>query len=102
MPAQEAPAAGPQPGWPVHQYNMRSNKYRLFFLWQSANLSESRISAALVKRFAPREGGGRHEIALQFVWQSGLAGSLDVDGKNWPVTGVREQGVWLTWRKRAQ
>ena len=67
-------------------------------LWQDAELSESRISAALVKRFAPRAGGGRHELALQAAWQSGLAGSLDVDGRNWPVAGVRERGVWLTWR----
>ena len=67
---------------------MRSNKNRLLFLWRSANLSESRISAALVKRFAPREGVGGHEFALQGVWRSGLSGSLDVDGKNWPVEGV--------------
>ena len=67
-------------------------------LWQSASLSESRVSAALVKRFAPREGAARHELALQVAWQSGLVGSLDVDGKNWPVAGVRDRGMWLTWR----
>ena len=61
-------------------------------LWQSADLSESRISAALVRQF------GRHEFALQGAWQSGLAGSLEVDGRSWPVAGVREKGVWLTWR----
>ncbi len=61
-------------------------------LWQSAELSESRISAALVKR------AGRHEFALQGAWQSGLAGSLDVDGRSWPVAGIRESSVWLTWR----
>ena len=61
-------------------------------LWQDAQLSESRISAALVKRM------GRHEFALQAAWQSGIAGSLDVDGKRWPVAGIRESGVWLTWR----
>ena len=61
-------------------------------LWQDAELSESRISAALVNR------KGRHELALQAAWQSGIAGSLDVDGRNWPVAGLREKGVWLTWR----
>lgn len=60
-------------------------------LWENADLRESRIAAALVKR------AGRHEFALQAAWQSGLAGSLDVDGRNWPVAGVRESGVWLTW-----
>ena len=60
-------------------------------LWQDAELSESRISAALVRR------AGRHEFALQAAWQSGLAGSLDVDGRNWPVAGVREKGIWLNW-----
>ena len=71
-------------------------------LWQSADLSESRISAALVKRFALREGAGRHELALQAAWQSGVAGSLDVAGRSWPVAGVRELGVWLTWRGQTQ
>ena len=61
-------------------------------LWQDARLTESRISSAVVKR------AGRHEFALQATWQSGLAGSLDVDGRRWPVAGVRERGVWLTWR----
>ena len=63
-------------------------------LWQDADLSESRISAALVRR------AGRHEFALQAAWQSGLAGSLDVDGRSWPVTAVRERGIWLTWRRQ--
>ena len=36
----------------------------------------------MVKRFAPREGAGRHEIALQVSLQSGLAGSLDVSGRS--------------------
>ena len=60
-------------------------------LWQSAKLFESRITAALVKR------AGNHEFALQGAWQSGLAGSLEVDGQRWPVAGVRERGAWLTW-----
>lgn len=63
-------------------------------LWESARLNESRISAALVKRI------GANEIALQGVWRSGLAGSLDVDGRSWPVAGIRESGVWLTWSRR--
>ena len=65
-------------------------------LWESARLNESRISAALVKRI------GANEIALQGVWRSGLSGSLDVDGRSWPVAGIRESGVWLTWRRWAQ
>lgn len=61
-------------------------------LWQSARLAEFRFGAAMVKR------AGKHEIALQARWQSGLAGSLTVDGRNWPVSGTRDRGVWLTWR----
>ena len=61
-------------------------------LWESAELAESRLGASLVKR------AGRHELSMQAAWQSGLSGSLAVDGRNWPVTGVRESGVWLTWR----
>ncbi len=62
-------------------------------LWQSADLDESRISAALVKRL------GRHEFGLQAAWQSGVAGSLEVDGRDWAVGGIRESGVWLTWKQ---
>ena len=61
-------------------------------LWESAELAESRLGASLVKR------AGRHEFSIQAAWQSGLSGSLDVDGRNWPVAGVRESGLWLTWR----
>lgn len=61
-------------------------------LWESAELAESRVGASLVKR------AGRHEFSIQGAWQSGLSGSLDVDGRNWPVAGVRESGLWLTWR----
>lgn len=62
-------------------------------LWESAQLSESRIGASLVKR------AGRHEFAVQAAWQSGLSGSLDVDGHRWPVSGLRYRGVWLRWRR---
>ena len=62
-------------------------------LWESAELAESRLGASLVKR------AGRHEFSMQAAWQSGLSGSLAVDGRNWLVTGVRESGVWLTWRR---
>lgn len=61
-------------------------------LWKSADLAESRVGASVVKR------AGAHEFSIQAVWQSGLSGSLDVDGRVWPVAGVRERGVWLTWR----
>ena len=61
-------------------------------LWQSAELTESRVGASVVKRAGP------HEFSIQAIWQSGLSGSLDVDGRVWPVAGVRERGVWLTWR----
>ena len=61
-------------------------------LWESAELKESRLGASVVKRAGP------HEFSIQAVWQSGLSGSLDVDGRVWPVAGVRERGVWLTWR----
>ena len=62
-------------------------------LWESAELAESRLRASLVKR------AGRHEFAVQAAWQSGLSGSLAVDGRIWPVVGVRESGLWLTWRR---
>ena len=62
-------------------------------LWESADLDESRISAALVKRI------GRHEFALQGVWRSGLSGSLDVDGRRWALDPLAESGVWLTWKQ---
>lgn len=61
-------------------------------LWESAQLSEARISAALARRV------GRHEFALQGIWRSGLSGSLNVDGRAWSVAGAREAGAWLTWR----
>ena len=61
-------------------------------LWEAAELAESRLGASIVKR------AGRHEFSIQAAWQSGLSGSLDVDGRNWPVAGVRESGVWL-WRR---
>ena len=61
-------------------------------LWESAELAESRLGASVVKRAGP------HEFSIQAVWQSGLSGSLGVDGRVWPVAGVRERGVWLTWR----
>ena len=64
------------------------------------SLSVSRVYAALGKRFAPREGGGRHEFALQAVWRSGLSGSLDVDGRSWALSPRAESGVWLTWRRQ--
>ena len=62
-------------------------------LWQDAQLSESRLSAALAKRI------GRHEFALQGVWRSGLSGSLDVDGRSWALSPRAESGVWLTWSR---
>ena len=68
-------------------------------LWQDAQLRESRLSAVLVKRFAPREGAGRHEFALQGIWRSGLSGSLDVDGRSWALDPRADSGVWLTWRR---
>ena len=61
-------------------------------LWESAQLSESRISAALVRRI------GRHEIALQGVWRSGLSGSLDVNRSAWAVAPRAERGVWVTYK----
>ena len=63
-------------------------------LWESAQLSESRISAALVKRV------GVHEFALQGVWRSGLSGSLEVSGKAWAVAPRSTRGLWLTWTKQ--
>ena len=60
-------------------------------LWESASLSESRISAALVKRI------GANEFTLQGVWRSGLSGSLDVSGKAWAVAPRAERGLWLTY-----
>lgn len=62
-------------------------------LWENAELSESRISAGLARR------AGRHEAALQAVWQSGVRGALRVAGRDWRLAGIRESGVWLTWRK---
>ena len=63
-------------------------------LWENAQLRESRLSAALVKRI------GAHEISLQGVWRSGLSGSLDVSGRPWAVSPRRETGVWVTWNLR--
>ena len=60
-------------------------------LWEGAELRESRISAALVKRI------GAHEFALQGVWRSGLSGALDVSGQAWTVTPRATRGLWLTW-----
>ena len=60
-------------------------------LWESAQLRELRISAALVKRV------GSHEFALQGVWRSGLSGALDVSGLSWAVVPQAERGAWLTW-----
>ena len=61
-------------------------------LWENAELSESRFSAALLKR------AGRHEVSLQGVWRSGLAGSLQVSGRSWAVSPAPESGVWLSWK----
>ena len=63
-------------------------------LWENAELSESRISAGLARR------AGRHEVALQTVWQSGVRGALRVAGRDWRLAGIRESGVWLTWGYR--
>ena len=60
-------------------------------LWEDAQLRESRVAAALVKRM------GAHEFALQGVWRSGLSGSLDVSGRSWAVSPQREMGIWLTY-----
>ena len=60
-------------------------------LWEGAEIRESRLSAALVKRI------GAHEFALQGVWRSGLSGALDVSGKAWTVTPRATRGLWLTW-----
>ena len=60
-------------------------------LWEGADLRESRLSAAVVKRAGP------HEFALQGVWRSGLSGSLRVDGRSWALAPQWETGVWLTW-----
>ena len=69
-------------------------------LWEGAEIRESRVSAALVKRVDPREGVGHHEFALQAVWRSGLSGALDVDGRSWALSPRAESGVWLTWTAR--
>ena len=61
-------------------------------LWENAELSESRISAGLARR------AGRHEVALQAAWQSGVRGALRVAGRDWRLAGIRESGVWLMWR----
>ena len=62
-------------------------------LWESAQLSEERLTAALVKRI------GAHEFALQAAWQSGLAGSLSVNGRSWDVSPQAKSGVLLTWKQ---
>ena len=62
-------------------------------LWEGAEIRESRLSAALAKRI------GRHEFSLQGVWRSGLAGSLDVNGRDWALSPQAESGVWLAWRR---
>ena len=62
-------------------------------LWESADLAETRVGASLVKR------AGRHEFSVQAAWQSGLTGELGVAGRTWPVAGVRESGLWLSWRR---
>ncbi len=62
-------------------------------LWEGAAVRESRLVAALVKR------AGAHEFALEGVWQSGLSGSLDVDGRNWRLAPEAARSVWLTWRR---
>ena len=56
-------------------------------LWEGADIRESRISAALVKRV------GVHEFALQGVWRSGLSGSLEVSGKAWAVAPRSTRGA---------
>ena len=63
-------------------------------LWEGAELSESRIYAALVKAI------GLHEFALQGIWRSGLSGSLAVSGRAWALAPRAERGVWLTWTAR--
>ena len=65
-------------------------------LWEGAEIRESRLSAALVKRV------GRNEISLQGVWRSGLSGSLDVSGRNWALSPRAESGVWVSWRRTTQ
>ena len=70
-------------------------------LWQSAQLAESRLGASLMKRFGGQDPSGRagkHELALQAFWQSGLAGSVNAGERSWAVGGIREAGAWLTWR----
>ena len=62
-------------------------------LWESAQLSEARLTAALVKHI------GAHEFALQAAWQSGLAGSLSVNGRSWDVSPQAKSGVLLTWKQ---
>ena len=46
----------------------------------------------------PSPGQGATSWRCRPLWQSGLAGSLDVDGRNWPVAGVPGEERWLTWR----
>ena len=65
-------------------------------LWEGAEIRESRLSAALAKRI------GRNEFSLQGVWRSGLAGSLDVSGRNWALSPRAESGVWVSWRRTTQ
>ena len=64
-------------------------------LWEAAELAESRLGVSLVKR------AGQHEFSIQAAWQSGLSGSLDVDGGSWALAPEAESGVWLTWRAGA-
>ena len=77
----------------VHAAHWRTLAAQGRSLWQGAQLAESRLGASLAKRV------GRHEVSVQAAWQSGLAGSLDVAGRKWPVRGIRDRGVWLTWRR---
>ena len=60
-------------------------------LWEGAQLRESRITAALVKRV------DRHEFSLQGIWRSGLSGSLDVSGRTWLLEPKASRGLWLTY-----
>ena len=61
-------------------------------LWEGAQLRESLLTAALVKRF------GDCEVSLQGVWRSGLAGSLHMSGRSWALVPDANSGLRLTWR----
>ena len=63
-------------------------------LWEGAELSESRVALALAKGF------GRHELAVQAVWRSGLGGAVAAAGREWRLNPRGERGVWLTWRRK--